>query len=138
MPHIDPTGEQLKAFATLEDDGSAIVMLNLLRYRTKAAYTAEQAQAPCSGRDAFKRYAKLSIACIESIGGKVMYMGAALATAIGPADEQWDDIFLVRYPSRRAFFDMLASSDYQTIAFHRTAALQDSRLIASRGKFFAS
>lgn len=134
MPSIDPTGQQLKAFAS-SDDGGAIAMLNLLRYRDEAAYAPESAQAPCSGRDAFRRYAKLSIACIEGVGGRVMYMGAALATVIGPVEEQWDDIFLVHYPSRRAFLDMIASPQYRAIAFHRTAALRDARLIASSGKF---
>lgn len=137
MQTIQPTREQLQAFAGQPDDGAPIVMLNLLRYRAQADYAQHPQQTPCSGRDAFKRYAKQSIACIEAVGGKVLFIGAALATVIGPEAEQWDEMFLVRYPSRRAFLDMIASAEYLAIVFHRSAALEDSRLVAARAKMFA-
>jgi uncharacterized protein (DUF1330 family) len=137
MQTIEPTREQLQAFAEAPDDGAPIVMLNLLRYRPRADYAQHPQQTPCSGRDAFKRYAKSSIVCIEAVGGKVLFIGAALATMIGPEAERWDEIFLVRYPSRRAFLDMIASAEYRAIAFHRGAALQDSRLIPAHAKMFA-
>jgi uncharacterized protein (DUF1330 family) len=137
MQTIEPSREQLQAFAGQPDDGAPIVMLNLLRYRPQADYARHPEQEPCSGRDAFKRYAKQSIACIEGVGGKVLFIGAALATVIGPEAELWDEIFLVRYPSRRAFLDMIASKEYRAIAFHRSAALEDSRLIAAHAKMFA-
>jgi hypothetical protein len=38
---------------------------------------------------------------------------------------------LVRYPSAQAFVNMVSSSEYRAISFHRSAALEDSRLIAS-------
>lgn len=137
MRNIEPTAEQLEVFANQHDDGTEIVMLNLLRYRDQANYPEHLEQPPCSGREAFKRYAKLSIGCIEGVGGKVIFIGAALATVIGPTAEAWDDIFLVRYPSRQAFLEMIASADYAAIAFHRAAALQDSRLIASSTKLLS-
>jgi uncharacterized protein (DUF1330 family) len=134
---IEPSREQLQAFAEQPDDGAPSVMLNLLRYRAQADYSQHPQQTPCSGRDAFKRYAKQSITCIEGVGGKVLFIGAALATVIGPEAERWDEIFLVQYPSRRAFVDMIASTQYRSIAFHRSAALQDSRLIAAHAKMSA-
>ena len=137
MQTIQPTREQLRAFAEQPDDGAPIVMLNLLRYRERADYSQHPEQVPCSGREAFKRYAKHSIACIEGVGGKVLFIGAALDTVIGPETEHWDEIFLVRYPSRRAFLDMIASADYLAISFHRGAALHDSRLIAAHARMFA-
>ena len=131
---IEPTDTQLHALANATDDGAPVIMLNLLRYRAQAHYAEHPEQQPCSGRDAFKRYAKLSIACIEGCGGKVVFIGRALATVIGPTDESWDDIFLVQYPSRAAFLQMIATAEYRAINFHRSAALQDSRLIASHAK----
>jgi uncharacterized protein (DUF1330 family) len=131
-PTVEPTSEQLREFARTADDGAPIVMLNLLRYREQAEYAADAAQSPCSGREAFRRYSKLSIECIEACGGRVLFIGSALATVIGPIDEIWDDIFLVQYPSRSAFLQMIASDAYRAINFHRSAALQNSRLIATR------
>jgi len=134
MQTIEPTAAQLHAFAGEADDGTPVIMLNLLRYRAQADYSEHSEQEPCSGREAFKRYANLSIACIEGCGGKILFIGLALATIIGPSDELWDDIFLVQYPSRAAFLQMIATQEYRAINFHRSAALQDSRLIASRAK----
>ena len=49
---------------------------------------------------------------------------------IGPQDKDWHLAVLVRYPSAGAFLDMTTSEEYLTIVAHRTAALEDSRLIA--------
>jgi uncharacterized protein (DUF1330 family) len=38
---------------------------------------------------------------------------------------------MVEYPSRAAFLEMVADADYQELSKHRTAALEDSRLIQS-------
>jgi hypothetical protein len=59
-------------------------------------------------------------------------MGHVAVSVIAPEGEEWDDAVLVEYPSRKAFLDMLALPDYQAAVFHRTAALDDSRLIATR------
>ena len=57
MGNIDPSQEQLQAFLAGEDDGSPIVMINLLRYRAEADYPESFDAAPCSGREAYQRYA---------------------------------------------------------------------------------
>jgi uncharacterized protein (DUF1330 family) len=131
---IEPSGAQLRIFADATAADAPIIMLNLLRYRAQANYSDHPHEPPCSGRDAFKRYARLSIVCIEASGGKVLFMGNAAASVIGPIDEQWDDIFLVQYPSRAAFLQMIATPEYRAINFHRSAALQDSRLIPVQAK----
>ena len=55
------------------------------------------------------------------------------STVIGPADEQWDVLILVRYPSPTAFIDMVTTPEYQALSGHRTAALADSRLVPTTG-----
>ncbi len=55
----------------------------------------------------------------------------AVATPIAVDGEEWDDALLVRYPSKQAFLGMVTKPDYQKDAVHRTAALLDSRLIAT-------
>ena len=42
-------------------------------------------------------------------------------------------MLLVRYPSIGAFLEMVTDADYLVCARHRTAALADSRLIATQG-----
>ena len=49
---------------------------------------------------------------------------------IAPEGEKWDDVLLVRYPSKQAFASMLADPEYREATQHRTAALQEARLVA--------
>jgi len=130
MKTVEPTASQIQAFAAQTDDTSPIIMLNLLRYREQADYVDYPGELACSGKEAYQRYAVKAMACIESVGGTVCFAGAAQTVVIGPEGEQWDDVFLIQYPSRQAFFDMLSSEQYRAIGYHRTAALDDSRLVA--------
>ena len=130
MKTVEPTARQIEAFVAQTEDTEPIMMLNLLRYREQADYTDHPDQPACSGREAYQRYGTKAVACIESVGGRICFAGAAQMVVIGPESEQWDDVLLIQYPSRRAFFDMVSSEQYRTIGFHRTAALEDSRLVA--------
>ena len=51
---------------------------------------------------------------------------------IGDEAEDWDEVLVVEYPSRDAFFDMVTNPDYMATTHHRTAALERSALIASK------
>jgi uncharacterized protein (DUF1330 family) len=64
-------------------------------------------------------------------GGKILWFGNVAQIVIGPDTERWDDAVLVQYPSRQAFITMVTRPDYLAASVHRTAALADSRLIAT-------
>lgn len=130
MKTVEPTASQIQTFAAQADATAPFIMLNLLRYRELADYTNHPDESACSGREAYQRYAAKALSCIESVGGNICFAGVAQTVVIGPEDERWDDVLLVQYPSRQAFFDMLSSEQYRSIGFHRTAALDDSRLVA--------
>jgi len=68
---------------------------------------------------------------VTSAGGHVIWRGSPMAVLLGPTTERWDDALLVQYPSKQAFLRMIGNPDYQAITVHRTAALEDSRLIAT-------
>ncbi|MDG2262431.1 MAG: DUF1330 domain-containing protein, partial [Actinomycetota bacterium] len=65
----------------------------------------------------------------------VIWEGQGQATVIGPADETWDRILLIAYPSLDEFRRMANSEIYGTAAPARTAAVLDSRLILTHQKF---
>jgi uncharacterized protein (DUF1330 family) len=108
-----------------------VVMINLLRYRDHALYPPGFAADPCRGSDAYARYSRDAIRFVHAVGGQVVWRGSAKTVVIGPATERWDDALLVQYPSKQAFLDMIGNPGYQAITVHRTAALEDSRLIAT-------
>ena len=129
MASIEPTPEQFQRLVQDIAEPGAIVMINLLRYRDRAQYAVGSGATPCSGRDAYQRYAAVAVGTVAQVGGKLLWMGAVKTALIAPGDESWDDAILVQYPSRQAFVDMVSKADYQAAAMHRTAALADSRLL---------
>jgi uncharacterized protein (DUF1330 family) len=126
--------EHVRAALAGVPDDQPVVMLNLLRYRPAADYPPGSDFAPCSGREAYERYGRRAIRFVAGVGGAVMWRGGGQATLIGPATERWDELLLVRYPSKQAFLAMVGDPDYQAIVVHRAAALEDSRLAAFRAQ----
>ena len=133
MGSVMPDEAAFRAFAAAADgaDDGPVVMINLLRYRERADYPSDFDAEPCSGREAYVRYSAVAARTIQKTGGQVRWAGEVVASVIAPSGETWDDAVLVEYPSRRAFLEMLALPEYQAGVPHRTAALEDSRLIAT-------
>lgn len=129
MKTINPDMQQLPAILAGLPAATPIVMLNLLRFREVAEY--KGVPAAWSGREAYRRYSEFTLPRLAEIGAAVIFMGAARGALIAPPDEKWDEVLLVRYPSVDAFMGMLAAPDYFEATRHRTAALEDSRLIAT-------
>lgn len=135
MGSIEPAPEAVQAFLDETAGGTPIVMINLLRYRERADYPPEADVEPCSGREAYGRYGQAVFPLLAKVGAAPIWAGAVANTLIAPAGETWDDAVLIEYPSRDAFIEMTSSAEYQAIAFHRSAALADSRLIATTTGF---
>ncbi len=126
---VDPVANQLPALLAALPADTPLVMLNLLRFRAQAAYRDPQWQG--SGRDAYARYAAIAMRKVQEVGGELRYRGAVKGLLIAPEAEAWDEVLLVRYPSVAAFTAMLAMPDYREATRHRTAALDEARLIAT-------
>ncbi|MFQ5698215.1 MAG: DUF1330 domain-containing protein [Myxococcota bacterium] len=131
MGSVEPKPESVEALLAAAEEDGPIIMINLLRYRERAAYPEGFDAEPCSGREAYARYSAVAMQTLAGVGARPLWLGAVQATVIAPQGESWDDAILVEYPSRKAFVDMVTSEKYQSGAPHRTAALEDSRLIAT-------
>ena len=117
MP-ILPTQQQLEELAESDEHGP-VVMLNLLRFAAEG------------GRDSYASYGEGMRTVLQAAGAEVLWSGRGDSVVIGdPDDDRWDAVLLVRYPSRRAFLDMVSSSAYEKVGERRTSALVDSRLVA--------
>lgn len=109
-----------------------VVMLNLLRLRSVADYTQNPELAPTipiSGADAFDRYIKHTLPFLRDSGGELLFLGDGGNFLIGPADERWDLLMLVRQHSVQAFLAFSGNAAYLAGIGHRTAAIEDSRLL---------
>lgn len=109
-----------------------VVMLNLLRFREIANYSGHPDLAPdepISGRAAYAKYAIHTLPLLQAAGGLLLYSGNGGDFLIGPVGKGWDRVLLVRHKSIEAFMSFASDPSYAAGAGHRTAALQDSRLL---------
>lgn len=125
MGYIGFGKEDYEAFKANDRPGP-IQMLNLVRLRDKAAY---EDGRDATGAEAYAAYGRESAAVFRRLGGRIVWRGQFEQTVIGPADEQWDLVFIAEYPSPQAFIDMQKDPDYRQAVVHRQAAVADSRLI---------
>ncbi len=130
-PRPAPTGAQATALMSRGIDGP-VVMLNLLRFREVADYGATPALAPerpISGAAAFNLYIAATRPHLAASGGEVVFAGIGGAFFIGPEAGRWDRVMLIRQASVRAFLYWAMHAEYLDGIGHRTAALEDRRLL---------
>jgi len=133
--HLEPTQEAGRAFVRRGIEGE-ITMLNLLRFRAIADYAADPELAPgspISGAAAFDRYVRHTLPLLRETGGELVFLGRGGAFLIGPQDERWDLVMMVRQSSAEAFLAFAAHEAYLDGLGHRTAAIEDSRLLPITG-----
>ncbi|MDH3759074.1 MAG: DUF1330 domain-containing protein [Gammaproteobacteria bacterium] len=135
--YIDPERDQFEAFKALPRD-EPIMMINLLRFRERAAY---EDGREATGAEAYEAYGRDSAPVFHRVGGEIIWRGRPQVMLIGPEDKRWDLIFIARYPTAGAFLEMVTDPQYQEAVKHRQAAVLDSRLIrtteAGTGQGFA-
>jgi len=131
-----PTYLEVRSDAVRELFGRApsgpIVMLNLIRLRSVADYAANPAMGPAepvSGRAAFDRYIAETLPLLRKSGGDLVFLGHGAGFLIGPADERWDVVMLVRQKDLQTFLAFATDDAIQAALVHRTAAVEDSRLL---------
>ena len=129
--YLEPTQESGRAFFAQKISGS-VVMLNLLRFRSIADYSATPTLAPAipiTGAVAYRLYMEHTLPHLKKSGGEIIFFGSGRRFLIGPSEERWDAAMLVRQSSATAFMAFASNPEYLTGIGHRLAALEDSRLL---------
>jgi uncharacterized protein (DUF1330 family) len=111
---VDPTGADMKAFLA-ESPDEPVTMLNLLRFAE-------------GGRARYDEYIAHFGRTAGRFGAEVVYYGYGGTPVVAEAGQDWDAVLLVRYPSRRAFSEMVRDPDYQKGTHLRTEALVEAVL----------
>ena len=109
-----------------------VVMLNLLRLRKVADYSLAPDLAPSSpisGRAAFDLYIAHTLPLLRESGGDLLFLGDGGAFLIGPPGDRWDLAMLVRQQSVERFFAFARDEAMMAGIGHRTAAIEDARLL---------
>ena len=114
MP-IEPEPEQLAEIAAATGDADGpVVMLNLNRYRDRAAY---------------ERYGEVALRVLARLGGRIEWHSQALGTVIGDATDRYDEVIAVWYPTRAAFLELASDPEILEARADRAAGLERAALI---------
>jgi uncharacterized protein (DUF1330 family) len=106
-------------------------MLNLVRVRALADYPEDHPDhgKGLTGLEAYRAYGRESAEVFARVGGKQVWAGRPETVVTGPTDERWDLAFIAEYPNAGAFLAMVTDPGYREVVKHRTAGVEDSRLI---------
>lgn len=129
--YLMPTQEAGRDFVMRKIKGH-VIMLNLLRFRKIADYSASpelMPDKPISGKEAYQLYIDHTLPFLKSSGGEILLMGEGGNYLIGPTNESWDLMLLIKQNSVESFLAFESNQEYMKGIGHRTAALEDSRLL---------
>ncbi|MCR6733512.1 MAG: DUF1330 domain-containing protein [Afipia sp.] len=96
-----------------EDEDSAVVMLNLLRFE------------PDGGREKYLEYLQMAKPILARFGAKILFGGDGLPVLTTGQAQEWDAAVLVQYPRRSAFKNMIDDPEYHVAFKVGVAAIAD-------------
>lgn len=129
--YVEATQEAGKAFYLRAIKGE-VAMLNLLKFKAIADYTNFKELAPSeniTGKAAYDLYIQHTLPFLKAVGGEILFQGKGGNFLIGPEAESWDEVLLVKHKSVAVFMQFAQNEEYLKGIGHRTAALEDARLL---------
>ncbi len=96
-------------------DTGPVVVLNLMKFK------------PGDSLKSYLKYAEKLWEAFGDGGPEVIYAGSLKEQVQGDIGD-WDAVLLARYPSRRVFYGMLRSDEYQALSHLREDALDNGVL----------
>ncbi|MEM6769014.1 MAG: DUF1330 domain-containing protein, partial [Bacteroidota bacterium] len=122
--HIHASPNNGRNFVMRQMEGP-VVMLNLLKFKEVADYSAAPELAPdrqVSGKEAYGLYMNAMKPLLKKAGAELLFMGKGGHFLIGPEAAGWDAVLLVRQKDVSTFLAFAEDPAYQAVAGHRTAA----------------
>jgi hypothetical protein len=125
LAHLRSWGER--------DDGRPVFMLNLMRYRDEVRTFPGHPERTGSPRDLNAHYEDTTAPILFGLGAYPLFAGepegvrsptSTNLLGYDEALENWSRVLVVRYPDRRAFFELLSNPEYQTVLPYKLAALE--------------
>lgn len=119
---VDPTPEQI-ALVLEYPEASPFVMVNLLKFKR-----------PAGAALYWEEYAPRVTPLVEGAGGVTLWKGAAEHLIIGGPPNDWDAVWLVRWPSKTHFLAMMNHPNFPATQEVRVQALERMVLILTSGQ----
>ncbi len=117
---------QMARMMSPAEDGP-FYMINLIQYREKALYP-DGRETDLTGQEANNLYSPIDI--LQEIGAEIVFMAQVEKMRLGDGTK-WDQVAIVRYPSRRAFVKMTQQSDFRARSIHKDAGVGKTIVMVS-------
>ena len=126
--------ERMRAWGEA-DDGKPVFMLNIMRYHDEIVPVPGTHVVASSPRESNQYYEDHVLPLIFKLGAYPL-IGADVVgiedggeqhsniTGFGPTLDDWGRVIVVRYPNRRAYFELFSDSAYSSIVPYKLAALE--------------
>jgi hypothetical protein len=119
--------EQVRALLA-SDDGNEFVMLNLVRYRSRAAYPPGY-NFGNDARAADRRYGRAIVWPLLRHGNLVLFIARRAGVFLEPEGaDPWHYVAMVRYRSRRDFLLFALAIERDDITVHKWAAIEKTHV----------
>ena len=126
---VYPTQEQFRAL--LEGDFTgAVCMVNLLEFKSKVE-NEDGRSTDLTGADAYGLCGEQMRDFVETKGEEFLYLSSCTQLMIGPVDELWDKVAIIKHPSKEEFVTIAAAPEVAGFGTHRAADLEGQLLIGS-------
>ena len=125
-----PTPDQTEMLKSDCDD-RPIQLVNLFKFKEKAVYE-DGRLTDLTGLEAYRLYGQPMLKVLEKHGAEVVFFSEVTGLIIGEVDELWDEMVIVKYPSRNALLKMTSSNEFQELSVHREAGLEGQLNIETR------
>ena len=125
------TPDRFEAVLVQDVEGS-VPMLHLLKFRETAAYE-DGRETSLTGADAYQLYLHDLVDRVRSVGGRLALSEPTRCLVLGQADELWDAVLVMDYPSKEAFVEIVTSPEVLASGVHRRAALAGQLLMVLGG-----
>jgi len=113
-------------FFAKTDDGKEFYMLNLIKSRANSTISATD-----TGID--KRYEEVAFPLLFQRASHPVMVATPLPTFSQPTiEEEWDDLFIIRYRSRRDLFNIVTNEGFQKAWDYKLSSIDKTTVIPVR------
>lgn len=116
------------------DDGRPVYMLNLMRYYPQLRSAPELSGYQGTPAEANAYYESKAIPMLLKLGAYPLFASSMQGVLAGDAPstnlitfdadiDNWSSVLIIRYPSRRAFLDLLSHPEYSKIVPYKAASV---------------
>jgi len=120
--------EARRLFTTPAAEDRPFVLVNLIRHREHAVYR-DGRPTDLTGAEADALYGGLVLPILAEIGAMPVFVAEVDRNLIDADGAGWDQVAVVRYPSRAAFTAMIQRPDFRAAAVHKVAGVERSTVL---------